>query len=98
LRDDSEIQTLRVATAGGTDIGIKGLQLAAKTLALTAADFYENPALAAEAHAELVEQRRRFQIFAVARRPRAGTGLPSQALRTAQVGPGFSGFGGTGAK
>jgi len=57
LRDDSEIQTLRVATAGGTDIGIKGLQLAAKTLALTAADFYENPALAAEAHAELVEQR-----------------------------------------
>lgn len=43
--------------AGGTDIGIKGLQLAAKTLALTAADFYENPELAAEAHAELVEQR-----------------------------------------
>jgi aminobenzoyl-glutamate utilization protein B len=43
--------------AGGTDIGIKGLQLAAKTLALTAADFYENPALAAEAHDELIEQR-----------------------------------------
>ncbi len=43
--------------AGGTDIGIKGLQLAAKTMALTAADFYENPELAAEAHAELVEQR-----------------------------------------
>lgn len=43
--------------AGGTDIGIKGLQLAAKTLALTAADFYENPELAVEARAELVEQR-----------------------------------------
>lgn len=43
--------------AGGTDIGIKGLQLAAKTLALTAADFFENPQLADEAHAELIEQR-----------------------------------------
>jgi len=43
--------------AGGTDIGIKGLQLAAKTMALTAADFYENPQLASEARAELVEQR-----------------------------------------
>ena len=43
--------------AGGTDIGIKGLQLAAKTMALTAADFFTNPALAEQAHAELMEQR-----------------------------------------
>jgi len=43
--------------AGGTDIGIKGLQLAAKTLALTAADFFENPELATQARAELIEQR-----------------------------------------
>lgn len=43
--------------AGGTDIGIKGLQLAAKTMALTAADFFEKPALAEQAHAELIEQR-----------------------------------------
>ena len=43
--------------AGGTDIGIKGLQLAAKTLALTAADFFENPELAKQARAELIEQR-----------------------------------------
>ena len=43
--------------AGGTDIGIKGLQLAAKTMALTAADFFENPELAEQAHAELIEQR-----------------------------------------
>ncbi|MGA9573586.1 MAG: amidohydrolase [Lysobacterales bacterium] len=43
--------------AGGTDIGIKGLQLAAKTLALTAADFFENPELVAKARAELLEQR-----------------------------------------
>jgi aminobenzoyl-glutamate utilization protein B len=43
--------------AGGTDIGIKGLQLAAKTLALTAADFFENPGLAEQARAELIGQR-----------------------------------------
>lgn len=39
--------------AGGTSIGIKGLQLAAKTLALTAADLYENPELIEQAQAEL---------------------------------------------
>jgi aminobenzoyl-glutamate utilization protein B len=49
--------------AGGTDIGIKGLQLAAKTLALTAADFFENPALAAQAHAEFIEQRGKDFIY-----------------------------------
>jgi len=43
--------------AGGTDIGIKGLQLAAKTMALTAADFFENPELADQAQAELMEKR-----------------------------------------
>jgi aminobenzoyl-glutamate utilization protein B len=43
--------------AGGTTIGIKGLQLAAKTMALTAADFFENPELAEKAHAELMAQR-----------------------------------------
>ena len=43
--------------AGGTDIGIKGMQLAAKTLALTAADFFENPGLAEKARAKLLDQR-----------------------------------------
>ena len=43
--------------AGGTDIGIKGLQLAAKTMALTAADFFESPELAEQARAELIKQR-----------------------------------------
>jgi aminobenzoyl-glutamate utilization protein B len=37
--------------AGGTTIGIKGLQLAAKALALTAADFFEQPELLQEARA-----------------------------------------------
>jgi aminobenzoyl-glutamate utilization protein B len=43
--------------AGGTNIGIKGLQLASKTLALTAADIFENPKLAVKARAELDKQR-----------------------------------------
>jgi aminobenzoyl-glutamate utilization protein B len=43
--------------AGGTTIGIKGLQLAAKTLALTAADFFEDPQLVASARKTFDEQR-----------------------------------------
>jgi len=39
--------------AGGTSIGIKGLQLAAKTLALTALDLFENPEMLKAAKAEL---------------------------------------------
>jgi aminobenzoyl-glutamate utilization protein B len=42
--------------AGGTTIGIKGLQLAAKTLALTAVDFFGNPELLEQARDELVQQ------------------------------------------
>lgn len=43
--------------AGGTTIGIKGLQLAAKTMALTAADIFENPELVKQARADLIRQR-----------------------------------------
>jgi len=43
--------------AGGTNIGIKGLQLAAKTMVLTAVDIFENPQLAEQARAELNQQR-----------------------------------------
>lgn len=43
--------------AGGTTIGIKGLQLAAKTLALTAADLYEHLDLLQQAQEALQEQR-----------------------------------------
>src|SRR5690606_12656955 len=43
--------------AGGTGIGIRGMQLAAKTLALTAADFYENPEWLRAAHDELQKER-----------------------------------------
>jgi len=41
--------------AGGTSIGIKGMQLAAKTLALTAVDLFENPEMLQAAKAELQE-------------------------------------------
>ena len=41
--------------AGGTTIGIKGLQLAAKVLALTAADFFSDPELLQQARDELHE-------------------------------------------
>ena len=43
--------------AGGTSIGIKGMQLAAKTLALTAADFFADPALLQQARVEFNRQR-----------------------------------------
>ena len=39
------------------ELGEEGLQLAAKTMALTAADIFENPGLAEQARAELIEQR-----------------------------------------
>jgi len=43
--------------AGGTTIGIKGMQLAAKTLALTAADFYEDLHLLQQAQQAFEAQR-----------------------------------------
>ena len=47
--------------AGGTTIGIKGLQVAAKTLALTAIDIYRRPEIIGDARAEL--ERRRGSDF-----------------------------------
>lgn len=43
--------------AGGTTIGVKGLQVSAKALALTAIDLFENPELVEKAKAELLERR-----------------------------------------
>jgi len=48
---------VRSGVAGGTGIGIKGLQLAAKALALTAADLYENPELLRRARVAFERQR-----------------------------------------
>jgi aminobenzoyl-glutamate utilization protein B len=43
--------------AGGTSIGTKGMQVAAKTIALTAVDLFNDPSLALEAKLELDKRR-----------------------------------------
>jgi aminobenzoyl-glutamate utilization protein B len=43
--------------AGGTSIGSKGMQVAAKTLALTAVDLFQSPQVIAAARQELLERR-----------------------------------------
>ena len=49
--------TWQAVAASGTSIGVKGVQVAAKTLALTAADLYADPALLARAKQEFQEKR-----------------------------------------
>ncbi|MFT5133645.1 MAG: aminobenzoyl-glutamate utilization protein B [Gammaproteobacteria bacterium] len=48
--------TWQAIAAGGTTIGIKGLQISAKTLTLTAIDLYENAGLLKKAKVELLER------------------------------------------
>jgi aminobenzoyl-glutamate utilization protein B len=43
----------QAVACGGTELGIKGMMLAAKTMALTAIDLYTNPAVIAKAKEEL---------------------------------------------
>lgn len=47
----------QAVAAGGTSIGHKGMMVAAKTLALTAIDIYQAPAILEKAEAELNERR-----------------------------------------
>jgi aminobenzoyl-glutamate utilization protein B len=47
----------QAVAAGGTSIGHKGMLLATRTLALTAADLLRTPSLIAAARAELEERR-----------------------------------------
>ena len=49
--------------AGGTSIGIKGVQVAAKTLALTAQDLYENPATLVAAKEELLKSQGKDFVY-----------------------------------
>ncbi|MCZ6716260.1 MAG: amidohydrolase [Gammaproteobacteria bacterium] len=49
--------TWQAVAASGTSIGVKGVQVAAKTLALTARDLYADPALLARAKQEFQEKR-----------------------------------------
>lgn len=45
--------TWQAVAAGGTSIGVKGMMVAAKTLALTAMDVFQNPEIASKAKEEL---------------------------------------------
>jgi aminobenzoyl-glutamate utilization protein B len=45
----------QAVACGGTDIGMKGMMVAAKTMALTAIDLYTNPALIEQAKAEFIK-------------------------------------------
>ena len=47
----------QAVAAGGTDIGFKGMMVAAKTMALTAIDIYEKPAILKEVKAEFENRR-----------------------------------------
>jgi aminobenzoyl-glutamate utilization protein B len=47
----------QAVAAGGTTIGLKGMLVAAKTLALTAMDVFRDPAIAARAKEELLKKR-----------------------------------------
>jgi len=47
----------QAVAAGGTDIGRKGMIVAAKTLALTAIEIYKNPVIVAKAKEEWLERR-----------------------------------------
>lgn len=47
----------QAVAAGGTSIGRKGMMVAAKTMALTVVDLFENPKVLSEAKAELDEKR-----------------------------------------
>ena len=54
------------ATAcGGTDIGIKGMMVAAKTMALTAIDCFTNPALISSAKEEFIKDKGSYQYQAL---------------------------------
>ena len=47
----------QAVAAGGTDIGRKGMMVAAKTIALTAIDLFKDPALVEKAHADWLKAR-----------------------------------------
>lgn len=49
--------TWQAVAAGGTDIGIKGMMVAAKTMALTAMDIFNNPEVTKTAKEELLRRR-----------------------------------------
>ncbi|MDT7933221.1 MAG: amidohydrolase [Sphingomonadaceae bacterium] len=69
----------QAVAAGGTDIGHKGVQVAAKTIALTAVELFEKPQLIAEAKTEWLERRGKDFVY----RPLLGDRAPALNYRDA---------------
>ena len=55
----------QAVACGGTDIGIKGMMVAAKTMALTAIDLYSNPALIKKAREEFINAKGDYKYEAL---------------------------------
>ena len=55
----------QAAACGGTDIGIKGMMVAAKTLAFTAIDLFLNPLLITKAKEEFIQSKGDYQYKAL---------------------------------
>lgn len=55
--------TWQAVAAGGTDIGIKGMMVAAKTLTLTAIDIFNEPALTQKAKEELIRRQGKNFVY-----------------------------------
>ena len=55
----------QAVACGGTDIGIKGMLVAAKTIAFTAIDLFTNPALIKQAKEEFIKTKGNYQYKAL---------------------------------
>ena len=55
----------QAVACGGTDIGIKGMMVGAKTMALTAIDLFTNPALIEKAKKEFIQAKGNYQYKAL---------------------------------
>jgi aminobenzoyl-glutamate utilization protein B len=55
----------QAVACGGTDIGIKGMMVAAKTISFTAIDLFLNPALIKKAKEELIISKGDYQYKAL---------------------------------
>ena len=55
----------QAVACGGTDIGIKGMMVAAKTLTFTAIDLFTNPALIKKAKEEFIQTKGNYQYKAL---------------------------------
>ncbi len=55
--------TWQAVAAGGTDIGINGMMVAAKTLTLTAMDIFNNPSVTEKAKAELIRRQGKNFVY-----------------------------------